>query len=331
MTVYCVGWFETILKSTNGGINWVALRNGPIALGHNYEGTFFIDQNTGWVCGSASTILKTTNGGFNFDSSFIFWGYLKDLYFKDANTGLLCADFAGMFKTTNGGLDWEQKTIPHTGGGIGDFRKLSVIDNQYVFVVEDIGRVFKSTDFGDTWDSVGHVAGADQPYICRFSSLNTGWVGGTFGELFKSTDAGASWRRENTGNDQRYFGAMWFYNDSIGWGVGGNTKILYTTTSGLTFINTLSNNIPEDFKLHQNYPNPFNPVTTIKFEIFKTSTVKLIVYNSIGQEIEQLVEQRLPSGTYTASFNGSGYSSGVYYYRLESENFINNKKMILTK
>ncbi len=332
MTIYCVGYFETILKTTNGGDSWIALRNGPSGLGHSYQGTFFINENTGWVCGSGSTIMKTTNGGNLFDSTFLTWGYLKDLYFKDANTGLMSAEFGGIFKTTNGGLDWKQKFITHIGGGIGDFRKLSILNNQYVFVVEDVGRVFKSTNFGETWDSIGYVAGADQPYVCRFSSLSTGWVGGTFGQLFKSTDSGATWRRENTGNDQRYFGAMWFYNDSIGWGVGGNTKILYTTTSGLTNLNAISNIFPEDFKLYQNYPNPFNPETKIKFEISKASYIQIKAYDNIGREISILVNEKLEAGVYETVFNGNNFTSGVYFYSFYINGLlIETKKLLLIK
>jgi len=332
MTVYCAGYFETILKTTNGGTNWIALRNGPSGMGHSYEGVFFINENTGWVCGTAGTILKTSNGGTSFDSSFIFWGYLKDLFFINSNTGLLSASFGGMFKTTNGGSDWEQKSIPYSGFGIGDFRKLSVIDDQYVFVVEDVGRVYKSTNLGNTWDSIGFVGEADQPYACRFSSLSTGWVGGTFGELFKSTDGGSRWIRENTGNDIRYFDAFWFYNDSIGWGVGGNTKILHTTTSGLTLINSVSEIISYNFKLYQNYPNPFNPDTKIKFSIPEFSNVQIRLYDVVGKEVEVLVDGKLNSGEYETVFNGSYLTSGVYFYGLYINGLlIDTKKLILLK
>ncbi len=235
-----------------------------------------------------------------------------------------------MFKTTNGGLNWEQKFIPHKGG-IGDFRKLSVISNQYVFVVEDGKRVFKSTNFGDTWDSIGYVYGADQPYCCRFSSLNTGWVGGTFGELFKSTDAGFTWRRENTGTEQRFFGSLWFYNDSIGWGVGGAGKILFTTTSGLTFVSPNSNITPNSYQLYQNFPNPFNPETKIKFEIHKSAFIQIKVYDILGKEVSILVNEKLNAGFYETKFNGVNLGSGIYFYKLQVNNFKEIKTMILLK
>ncbi len=237
-----------------------------------------------------------------------------------------------MFKTTNGGSDWEQKNIPYSGLGIGDFRKLSVIEDQFVFVVEDAGRVYKSSNFGNTWDSIGYVGQADQPYSCSFSSLNTGWVGGTFGELYKSTDGGSNWRRENTGTDQRFFYSFWFQNDSIGWGVGGAGKILFTTTSGLTFVNNISSIVPGNFELYQNYPNPFNPETKIKFSISKFSKVQIKLFDITGKEIGVLKDEKLNSGEYETIFNGSYLTSGVYFYGLYINGLlIDTKKLILLK
>lgn len=331
LNVFCVGYFETILKTTNGGSYWDTLRNGPFGQGRSYQGTFFLNKDTGWVCGTLGTILKTTNGGANFESSSIFWGYLKDMYFLNADTGLLCGAFGGMFKTTNGGLNWDRKTIPYWNG-IGDFRKLSVINNQCVFVGEDGRRVFKSTNFGDTWDSIGYIAGANQPYVCRFSSLFTGWVGGTFGQLYKTTDAGGTWRRDDTGTDQRYIGAMYFHTDSVGWVVGGNTKILYTTSSGLSIIKTFSNNIPDKIKLYQNYPNPFNPETEIRFEIPKFASIQIKVFDLLGKEVSTLVDENLYAGEYEIKFNGSDITSGIYFYGLYVNGSMKEtKKLILLK
>ncbi|HRK00330.1 MAG TPA: T9SS type A sorting domain-containing protein [Ignavibacteria bacterium] len=333
MTVYCVGWFETIIKTTNGGENWSIVRNGPSGFGRSYQGSFFVNKDTGWICGQVWTyynILKTTNGGDTWDSTYIFWGFLKDFYFINENTGLVSGPGLGVFKTTNGGTDWERKYIPHWGGA-GDIRKLSVINDQYVFVVEDARRVYKSTDFAESWDSVGYVNGADQPYSCAFSNINTGWVGGTYGELFKSTDGGVNWIRQYTGNDQRFIRSFWFYNDSIGWAVGGNTKLLYTTNGGLTFANSNIQYTLENYKLYQNYPNPFNPETNIKFEVIKRSLVELKVYDILGKEVYVLVNEELSEGVFEKMFDGSDLPGGIYFYQLKADDFIETKRMILIK
>ncbi len=96
-------------------------------------------------------------------------------------------------------------------------------------------------------------------------------------------------------------------------------------------INSISNLIPENFLLSQNYPNPFNPITVIKFEIPSSSNVKLSVFNSLGKEIEILVNEKLQSGSYEITFDGSNYPSGIYFYKLEGDGFIETKRMVLVK
>ena len=106
--------------------------------------------------------------------------------------------------------------------------------------------------------------------------------------------------------------------------------IMYGDTA-LTYINTISTNIPETFKLSQNYPNPFNPTTNIKFSIVKTEQVILIVYDVQGREVQTLVNERLQPGTYEVSFDGSALHSGVYFYKLITDGFTETKKMLMIK
>lgn len=102
----------------------------------------------------------------------------------------------------------------------------------------------------------------------------------------------------------------------------------YNLNTGITQIGS---SIPEKFSLLQNYPNPFNPVTNIRFTIQKTDFVKLRIFNSLGKEVQQLANQNLNAGEYEISFDASGLTSGVYFYRLETENFTDTKRMILLK
>ncbi len=86
-----------------------------------------------------------------------------------------------------------------------------------------------------------------------------------------------------------------------------------------------------DFVLEQNYPNPFNPSTTIKFTIPIKEYVTLKVFNLIGQEIQTLVDEEKTEGSYEIEFNASGLPSGYYFYRLQTGNRLETKKMILIK
>jgi hypothetical protein len=96
-------------------------------------------------------------------------------------------------------------------------------------------------------------------------------------------------------------------------------------------ITPISTEIPKKFELKQNYPNPFNPVTNIEFDIAKTSPVKLIIYNSVGQEVTTLINQELKPGSYKYDFNADKLPSGAYFYRLIAGDFVKTNKMILVK
>jgi hypothetical protein len=88
---------------------------------------------------------------------------------------------------------------------------------------------------------------------------------------------------------------------------------------------------PNEFALYQNYPNPFNPTTTIKFALPEKTNLDLSVYNSLGEKVAEVFNGELGEGYHEIEFNATILSSGIYFYRLESENFVSVKKMILIK
>jgi Fibronectin type III domain. len=105
----------------------------------------------------------------------------------------------------------------------------------------------------------------------------------------------------------------------------------YENRFSLAFSLTVLNNIPKEFSLFQNYPNPFNPRTTIKYSIPQASFVTIMVYDILGKEISKLVNEEKLSGSYEVQFDGSKFSSGVYFYRLHAGNIFKTKKLMLLK
>ncbi|MFZ0454363.1 MAG: alpha/beta fold hydrolase [Ignavibacteriaceae bacterium] len=89
--------------------------------------------------------------------------------------------------------------------------------------------------------------------------------------------------------------------------------------------------IPKFYLLEQNYPNPFNPTTVLKYEIPKSSNVKLTIYNELGQLVKTLVNEEKSPGTYSVNFNAGSLSSGIYFYTIKAGDFYETKKMILLK
>jgi len=92
-----------------------------------------------------------------------------------------------------------------------------------------------------------------------------------------------------------------------------------------------SGQVPEAYSLLENYPNPFNPSTIIIYSVPETGSVKLAIYNTLGEEVVVLVDGMVEAGFYEVSFNASSLPSGIYFYRLQSGSFVDTKKMILMK
>lgn len=96
-------------------------------------------------------------------------------------------------------------------------------------------------------------------------------------------------------------------------------------------INSISTEVPKDYSLSQNYPNPFNPTTSIKFSIPKSGMVTLKVFDILGREVAELVNQVKSAGTYIVDFDASAFTSGMYFYKIETSDFVAVKKMVLVK
>ncbi|MDR3626398.1 MAG: FG-GAP-like repeat-containing protein [Ignavibacteriaceae bacterium] len=102
----------------------------------------------------------------------------------------------------------------------------------------------------------------------------------------------------------------WFKEKGY-WGIYLGSKNIPTPV-----LKEPNDNIPKTFKLNQNYPNPFNPSTIISWQLTKPAKVSLIIYNTLGQKLQELVNEEQTSGEHQVTFNANRYSSGVYFYRL---------------
>ena len=109
------------------------------------------------------------------------------------------------------------------------------------------------------------------------------------------------------------------------------TRIIIRRDSLITGNENLSGETPVNYNLYQNYPNPFNPVTNIRFDIPSSSQVKLIIYDALGRKVASLLNEKLSAGNYEVEWSGIGYSSGVYIYRVTTNEFSDVKKMVLIK
>lgn len=116
--------------------------------------------------------------------------------------------------------------------------------------------------------------------------------------------------------------------------VNTNEDIVFTVKNdkaGYEKTITIRVAAPTQYTLYQNYPNPFNPTTKIEYDIPKVNNVSLIVYDALGREVKNLVNEIQKEGHYLVEFNGRGLASGMYFYNLCSGSYTQSKKMLLVK
>ena len=110
-----------------------------------------------------------------------------------------------------------------------------------------------------------------------------------------------------------------------------NMQLAQQKYNQVTHVESEFNNIPSDYVLKQNYPNPFNPSTQISFGLPQRSSVVLKVFNTLGQEVAELVNESLEAGTHSFNFDASKLTSGIYIYSLKTDAGVISKKMTLVK
>jgi photosystem II stability/assembly factor-like uncharacterized protein len=124
---------------------------------------------------------------------------------------------------------------------------------------------------------------------------------------------------------------MGYYSETKFVIVNRNFTIVDFYLKKFSGVDVQSVSIPHAIKLEQNYPNPFNPVTSIKFDIPRSTHVTITIYDILGRVVVNLIDSQMKPGFYKADWNANDFSSGVYFYRLITDDFTETKKMLLVK
>lgn len=353
--------FTTILKTTNGGINWMIER-----FGYPSDTLVDIKQNKNIVAATGGVVMNSTDYGENWatlynsdirepayvsipDSTLVFlctsegkimkstpWGNnpfdfyrirqlpgeppLNCIQFLDSLNGYVAGDSGIIVKTTDG-YSFQTLNTGHSD----KILKMFFLDTDNGYLACENGKILKTTNGGSNWSTT--IIGNHVFNDIQFLNYQTGYVS-SVDRMFTTTNSGSTWNEVYVPtNSIRDF--FWFDNKKAVL-VGEKGKILVYGDIN-PFIQQISSLAPENYHLSQNYPNPFNPSTKIKFDIPKGSLVKLKIYDMLGREVATLVNEKLNPGSYEYEWNGMNLPSGVYFYKLESENFIETKRMVLVK
>ncbi|MFI5145093.1 MAG: YCF48-related protein [Ignavibacteria bacterium] len=328
-----IGRDGLIMKTTNAGFNWVSKNSGNV---NDLLELFMYDNNNGFISGGFETFLRTTDCGESWSGYTLSEPYhLYSVYFPSTNSGWCVGGGGRIFKSTNFGLNWALQNSPTNL----ELHEVFFRDQLYGMAIGLYGISLKTSNGGLNWN-IQNWGVTNHVYHMFFTNNDNGWVVGDT-VILHTTDFGETWVEQQSDYPAVYV-QPFFTNNMIGYIAGWGSTILKTTTGGNPIgIKPISSEIPSHFSLYQNYPNPFNPVTKIKFSIPSPSPskmerglggkVKLILYNILGSEVATLVNEKLSPGTYDVEWDAGNCPSGVYFYRIITENYNKTNKMILLK
>lgn len=335
-----------LYKSINSGNNWTTITIppggttgfiSPYILGVNNPNIMYAGRSRVYKSTNGGSTWTTTNNGSNLDGNpLLAFGISSTDASKVFASTAPVSSRAKIFRTTNGGDNWDDVTSTLPDRYPVDIAVDPANDSNVYVVFSGFGtsHIYKSSNSGDNWSDIGQSL-PDVPtssVIVDPQSSKIIYLGNDLG-VYVTTNSGANWSEFQNG----MVDAAIIMDLSIS---PGNRKLRAATHGKGVFEKDLldptvgissNTNFVEGYNLEQNYPNPFNPVTTIKYQILKSGFTILKVYDVLGKKVTTLVNERLSAGSYEVDWDGTGYPSGVYFYRLVTEDYIDVKKMVLVK
>jgi photosystem II stability/assembly factor-like uncharacterized protein len=324
------GAVGAIFVSTNNGTSWSAGTGVPSRNVH----AFAVSGANLFAGTWDSGVYLSTNNGASWTAVNTDLPMLIVLSLAASGTNLFAGldERAGVFRSTNNGTSW---TAARTG--LTNRYILSLAISGTNLFAGTHGGVFLSIDNGTSWTAVNSGmpidTHGDYPSIYALAVSGTNVFAGTYGSgVFLSTNNGIRWTAVNTGLPSTYIDNLAvdeanLYCGSTGSGVWLRPLSEMITTS----VSEPSCELPTMFRLQQNFPNPFNPSTTIKYELPKSSEVRLSVYDMLGREVNVLVNETKAAGVHEVRFDASGLASGMHLCRLRAGDYIATKRLLLLK
>ncbi len=335
------GSFLVVLRSTDTGATWSSAKTG---LDEDPVRSFAVKSNGEIFAGNYmwGALFRSTNDGANWSQV-----YRSNTSYRGGITAIAtnasgsifagiyeCDDLecggttpSGIIRSTDNGASWLKVNT-----GLTDLDVNALVTNKsgHIFAGTFAGGVFRSTNNGENWTQI-NSGGLTMGIVSSLAINESGQIfaGTRVGGVFRSTDNGGTWTQVNSGLTNLNVNLLAF--NAGGRLFAGTQDGVFRSVQSTTSVTEISGVIPTAFSLEQNYPNPFNPNTTIEFSLPQAGNVTLRVFDLLGKEVATLVSESLGAGRFKAQWNANGMTSGVYFYRLQADAFLETKKLMLLK
>ena len=232
----------------------------------------------------------------------------------------------GIYRSTNNGDNWTEinNGLPSNE----QIRSITINQAQHLFAGSSSNGVYCSTNNGDTWFSAGLSSTIVMSII--MNSIEDIFAGVHLHGVYISEDNGTTWTEINSGLTNMFIRCLTVDLEGFVY-IGTDGGGVYRSTISTTEVLNPDEKNFTSYTLNQNYPNPFNPNTKISWQTPEGSWQTLKIYDVLGNEVSTLVDEYKPAGTYEVTWYAESLPSGVYFYQLKAENYIETKKMILLK
>lgn len=240
------------------------------------------------------------------------------------NNQLIAATYGGgIYHSVDAGNSWTKSTID-----CNFIWSLTSSPNGNLYAATYGNGVYKSEDNGMNWTKLGNNQKAEFIYSVSVDKNETVYASGLSSEMYSYTAANGEWKSISLPKEEV---SSIYINETDAVVYAGTKKgSIYSVTNSTTAVENNSE-MPTEFSLSQNYPNPFNPTTTIQFTVVKQEVIKLVIYNTLGEEVKTLINANYAPGKYTVAFDASEFASGLYIYRISNASRMITKKMMLLK
>jgi photosystem II stability/assembly factor-like uncharacterized protein len=232
---------------------------------------------------------------------------------------------SGIFCSTDNGENW---ILKNNGLNNGFIKCIIINGDDYIFAGTNDGLFF-SSNFGDNWLERSNGLLSKIVNSLAINSTNMILLG-SFDGVYRSIDNGEYWDSRNSGLTDNFISSLTYNSNDVAF-AGTMGDGVFRSINSTTSIEIEENNIPSSYTLSQNYPNPFNPITKISYQLPTAAHVEIKVFDVLGNEVANLVNEEKPAGSYELQFDGNGLTSGIYFYQLKAGDYIVTKKMILLK